>query len=694
MQKLQLSRAAQAAAVQALASMRPSSSPWISGMTSGLARQAPPLDLGGGAAAALPSPPLPSQPPPPSAGGSGAPEKGTGFNSFMAEGLMGWRTELLSLRLRQAVMAEFLATALFVGGGLFTIMTTAPSMGGEGFSVAPMNATGRFPEQAPFVGLADVVLSGPALNGDVTAVGLSYINKVPRFMGISFAFGLLVCCMVFSTGAISGGNLNPSVTLALYMQGKMSGLRMLLYIVAQCAGAIAGAYYAFSLSPDLFRSVNGGVNDLDPTVLSSAWGGSWWTALGAEICGTALLVFTVSAAADVGRERANKYVGALTPLMIGLCILVCHVALIPIDGCSLNPARSLASAVVMNKWDSHYIFWLGPLLGGPMAAILYDRVFYTGVSDTSVQVRPLDNLAVVLARLQSSAAERWDASGSGSPRGAAKAAATAATAATAAAAAAVAAENSQDNAQNRAQEWDQRTVKDRARQWDQQTDSRRQPEPQVQGRRSSRAGSASSLQVSSSSHTLAGFGLPIIAPVEEAPGAAGSSSPTAATAGGSLRAVSPVDGGSFLPSPGVLSQRQLQRRMKCVVCACWAFYFNPPSLASHAKLRHHTRIFFFLPPCIPCAAPLLAQLARNKRNIHTTFVTRHASNTHTHRTSMRRLNPSKKDIKSATPIHQRCAGASPPPGSSAAHAGAAALPNADAAPWLAARHVYKKLTHA
>ena len=74
MQKLQLSRAAQAAAVQALASTRPSSSPWISGMTSGLApRQAPPLDLGGGAAAALASPPLPCQPALPSAGGSGAP---------------------------------------------------------------------------------------------------------------------------------------------------------------------------------------------------------------------------------------------------------------------------------------------------------------------------------------------------------------------------------------------------------------------------------------------------------------------------------------------------------------------------------------------------------------------------------------------------------------------------------------------
>ena len=78
--------------------------------------------------------------------------------------------------------------------------------------------------------------------------------------------------------------------------------------------------------------------------------------------------------------------GALTPLMIGFAVLVAHVALIPIDGCSINPARSLGSAVAANAWENHWLFWLGPLLGGPLAAFLYDQFFYTGVADADSSV--------------------------------------------------------------------------------------------------------------------------------------------------------------------------------------------------------------------------------------------------------------------------------------------------------------------
>jgi hypothetical protein len=72
--------------------------------------------------------------------------------------------------------------------------------------------------------------------------------------------------------------------------------------------------------------------------------------------------------------------------MIGFAVLVTHVALIPIDGCSINPARSLGSAVAINIWEDHWLFWLGPLLGGPLAAFLYDMFFYTGVADADSSV--------------------------------------------------------------------------------------------------------------------------------------------------------------------------------------------------------------------------------------------------------------------------------------------------------------------
>jgi hypothetical protein len=228
------------------------------------------------------------------------------------------------------------------------------------------------------------------------------------------------------------------------------------------------------------------------------------------------------------------------------------VALIRIDGCSINPARSLASAVVMNKWENHYIFWLGPLLGGPLAAILYDRVFYTGVSDTSVQVRPLDNLAVVLARLQASAAERWEAGGGGSPKGAKDSGE----------AAADAGRSSQQQQEQQQQQQQQQ----------QQAPQLAASAPAAQTRRVSRAGSLSLMASSTAATALPGFGLPLILPTPAPTSDAAPDAAAAAAPGFALPSV--AEQPASLDSPatdsaagllsGALTQRQMQRRIKCV----------------------------------------------------------------------------------------------------------------------------------
>ena len=224
------------------------------------------------------------------------------------------------------------------------------------------------------------LLYPPATDRIVESVAISISTTIPRLLSISMCFGLMICVLVFATGSISGGNLNPAVTLSLLVAGKMSLLRAIAYIAAQCSGAVAGAAFARSLSPDLFDAVGGGANGIAPAIFNE-WGGSLWAPLMGEMVGTGLLVFTVSAAADAGRERANKYVGALTPLMIGFSVMCAHVFLVPIDGCSINPARSLGSAVIAQKWETHWLFWVGPLAGGTIVGFVYDRIFYTGVND-------------------------------------------------------------------------------------------------------------------------------------------------------------------------------------------------------------------------------------------------------------------------------------------------------------------------
>ena len=168
---------------------------------------------------------------------------------------------------------------------------------------------------------------------------------------ISLTFGLMISVLVFSTGSISGGNLNPAVTVSLTVTRKMSLFRCACYVIAQCLGAVLGAAFVRSLSPDLFDTTRGAINAVNrshPFI-------STWTAIGGEMLGTALLVFTVCAAADVGREKENKYVGALTPLNIGFAVLCAHMALLNIDGCSINPARSFGSALVAGRWEDHWV---------------------------------------------------------------------------------------------------------------------------------------------------------------------------------------------------------------------------------------------------------------------------------------------------------------------------------------------------
>lgn len=228
-------------------------------------------------------------------------------------------------------------------------------------------------------------IAGNAVTEGGTQLPFSIVYPVPRWFGISMMFGLLICVLVFATGSISGGNLNPAVTLSLALTRKMSVLRAFSYIAAQCLGSIIGAAFAQSLSPDLFKAAGGAANIVDT---SSSWS-SLWTVLGGEILGTFLLVFTVCTAADAGRERANKYVGALTPLAIGFAVLNVHLFLIPVDGCSINPARSLGSAVVYNEpvaWKDHWVFWVGPFVGGPAAALLYEFIF--AVRETSAPDTP------------------------------------------------------------------------------------------------------------------------------------------------------------------------------------------------------------------------------------------------------------------------------------------------------------------
>jgi aquaporin PIP len=155
----------------------------------------------------------------------------------------------------------------------------------------------------------------------------------------------------------------------MFLARRISLIRTVVYIICQLAGAIVGSALVRAVDPSGFKAALGAANRLN----------SWadvGTGLGAELILTAIFVFVVFAAVDQTRGAHSAHVPALAPLAIGIVVFLCHIVAVPIDGCSVNPARSFGAAVVARTWQHHWIFWVGPIVGGAAAGLLYEALAY------------------------------------------------------------------------------------------------------------------------------------------------------------------------------------------------------------------------------------------------------------------------------------------------------------------------------
>uniref|UniRef100_T1JBJ7 Aquaporin n=1 Tax=Strigamia maritima TaxID=126957 RepID=T1JBJ7_STRMM len=206
---------------------------------------------------------------------------------------------------------------------------------------------------AEFVGTLFLVLVGCG-----SCIGWNATDLVQ----ISLAFGVTVAIMVQCICHISGGHINPAVSIGLLVARKISVLRCVLYIVCQCGGAIIGALLLKAFTPAALRK------SLGATMVNAKI--SSVEAFGVEFLITFVLVFTVFAVCDPLR----KDVKGSAPLAIGLSVATCHLFAIPYTGAGMNPARSFGPAVIMNIWADHWVYWTGPILGGIVAAGFYHYV--------------------------------------------------------------------------------------------------------------------------------------------------------------------------------------------------------------------------------------------------------------------------------------------------------------------------------
>lgn len=204
-----------------------------------------------------------------------------------------------------------------------------------------------------FLGAGTVVVTGGLIQEELTSA---------RLVAIALAHGLTIALLVTATAHVSGGHINPAVTFGAFIAGKISLIKGAMYVVAQLVGAVVGALLLTAIIPPDAQG-NLGAHGLGSGI--TVEGG-----LITEIILTFALVFVVFATA-----MDPKGLTQLAPLAIGFVIVVDHLFGVPVTGAGMNPARSFGPALVGGAWDNHWIYWVGPLIGGALAALVYEFFF-------------------------------------------------------------------------------------------------------------------------------------------------------------------------------------------------------------------------------------------------------------------------------------------------------------------------------
>lgn len=205
---------------------------------------------------------------------------------------------------------------------------------------------------AEFIGTFVLVLFAC---GTAVAVGCSS-EAGSGYLLTALAFGLVIVAMAYSIGNISGCHINPAVSIAMLVSGKLSLKDFMGYVIAQVAGAIAGAAM---LLPIFGADCGFGANGL--------FNGDVGLSIVIEIILTFVFVIAIL---GVTSKTEN---GAVAGLVIGLTLTLVHILGIALTGTSVNPARSIGSAVfaggeaLKNVW----VFIAAPLVGGVLAAVVY-----------------------------------------------------------------------------------------------------------------------------------------------------------------------------------------------------------------------------------------------------------------------------------------------------------------------------------
>ena len=206
-----------------------------------------------------------------------------------------------------------------------------------------------------FLGTFIFVLVAIGSAGTVVSLSSDLDGLAILVIAIGHSIGILVGILMI--GNLTGGHLNPAVTIAMLVSNKISLKISLIYIFAQSAGASLAVLIIHSFMWD----INGlGVHNLSENI----------SILDGFIIESILTAFLVIIIMFVVNDK-----NPLAPFAISLYVLVIHFVAINLTGASINPARSFAPALIHNEWTNHWLYWIAPIIGGILGAIIYTFLF-------------------------------------------------------------------------------------------------------------------------------------------------------------------------------------------------------------------------------------------------------------------------------------------------------------------------------
>lgn len=184
----------------------------------------------------------------------------------------------------------------------------------------------------------------------------------PDLLVIAIAHGLAMGVMVTALGAVSGGHFNPATTFGFVITGRQSWTSAITYWISQLLGAVVASFALLSvIPPAAVHASHLGAPSISPEISVPA-------AVLIEFVLTFLLVTAVwGTTVD---ERAPRVGG----FAIGLAVLMDTLVGGPLTGAAMNPARAFGATLASGHWNSHWVYWVAPMLGGAVAARVYHGV--------------------------------------------------------------------------------------------------------------------------------------------------------------------------------------------------------------------------------------------------------------------------------------------------------------------------------